>query len=169
MSKRFVLFVILACFCIAGCVKKVKMNPIESGVVSFQSIPFKIQVSDQLYYIKGGEGIGKTGVDKITWGGGAYHSWSNYNDTAFLYVNHLHKDSKMVWHTTANGEGRELLFIEGIKFWHKKERVILQNGNSYWEELWLYHTGSDRIYIQVLSNDENVGFDPVKFIPVGVS
>ena len=163
MSKRFVLFVIFVSFCLAGCVKSVKMNPIEGNVVSFRSVPFEIQVAEQLYYINGGERLGKTGVDKITWGGGVRHEWRNCDSSAYLYITHLHKDSKMRWLTTANGEGRELLFIDGVKFWHKKEKVVLQNGNSYWEELWLYSAGSDRIYIQVVSRDENVSFDVVKF------
>ncbi|MCT4627928.1 hypothetical protein [Halodesulfovibrio sp.] len=169
MKKRKVLLLVLTIFFIVGCVKKVKMNPVDSHVVSFQSIPFKIQVSNKFYHLTGGKDIGRTGVDKVTLSNGSYHTWSNYDYTAYLYISHLHKNSNMVWLTTANAEGRKLLFVEGIKFWHKKEKVVLQNGESYWEELWMYHTNSDRIYIQIKSKDENVVFDPVKFIPVDVS
>ncbi|KAF1076289.1 hypothetical protein [Halodesulfovibrio sp. MK-HDV] len=163
MTKRIVLLFVLICICAAGCVKKVMMNPIKDNAISFQSVPFEIQVSDKIYYIGGGDEIGKTGVDNVTWGGGVIHKWRTYDSTAYLYVNHLHKDSKRIWLTTANGEGRELLMIDGVKFWHKKEKVVLQNGNSYWEELWLYHKGADRIYVQITSKYEHVGFDLVKF------
>lgn len=163
MNKRMALLFVLICIFTAGCVKQVKMNPIKDKVVSFQSVPFEIQVSDKIYYIGGGSETAKTGVDNVTLGGGILHKWRTNDSTAYLYVNHLHKDSKMRWLTTANSEGRELLMIDGVKFWHKKERVVLQNGNSYWEELWLYHKGSDRIYIQIISKYEHVGFDLVKF------
>ena len=164
MNKRLVLsLLVLICICSLGCVRKVKMNPVKDNVVSFQSIPFEIEVSDKIYYIRGGEHLGKTGVDKITWGGGNLYEWRTYDETAFLYVNHLHKDSKMVWHSTANGEGRKLVMIDGLKFWYKKEQIVLENGNSFWEEQWLYHAGSDRVYIQIISKYEHVGFDLVTF------
>lgn len=164
MNRYIVLLLILISLCIAGCGKKrVKMNLVESNTISFQSIPFEIHVAYQLAYMNGGKQAAKTGVDKVTWGGGVQHTWRSYDGSTYVNINHLHKDPKMVWLTTANGEGRKLLFVDGIKFWHKKEKITLQNGESYWEELWLYHTGSDRIYIQVLSRFENKGFEPVEF------
>lgn len=165
MRYRAVLLLFLLCFCTAGCVKRAKIVSADSSKVTFQSIPFELQIADQLKYIDGGERVGNRGADKVIQNSGTFHEWITDDKRVYLMVAHQHLPAKTVWHKPASDERRVLITVNGINLWYKKKPIYRPNNICYWEELMLYHTGADRVYIRILSRSANIPYEPVQIIP----
>ncbi len=144
-KKLALLFVFLLVF-LVGCKKRVSVELEGARNVCITGLPFDIEINKRFFFVKKETGSGLGNIHNVIEGGNSFYLRS-HDHKEDIYVWHGHKTTNMYWTNQINAPEYSIVYLEGVKFWHKKERIPYKYGDFYYRVAWAYLKGNDRIFL----------------------